>query len=184
MKGGGEMEYSDRELVREIKAGNEKAMEILVRRWYPQVFGYVYKIIGREEDSYDVTQEVFLSVIKNIGSYLPLKKFSSWLFTIAHNKCMDYFRANRACIFADIGEAELQDTGETFDTQITDAIVIEEIFGKLPSHQRETAVLYFIKRFTAKQISQMTNTPLPTVKSRISTTRKRLKELLKERRYE
>ena len=178
------MEYSDWELVREIKNGNEEAMEILVRRWYPRVFGYVCRIIGREDDSYDVTQEVFLSVIKNIGSYLPLKRFDAWLFTIARNKCMDYFKANRVCAFADIGEAELHDTGTPFDTQITDAIVIGEIFEKLPSHQRETAVLYFIKRFTAKQISQMTNTPLPTVKSRISTTRKRLKELLKERRYE
>lgn len=178
------MEYSDRELVREIKNGNEEAMEILVRRWYPRVFGYVCRIIGREDDSYDVTQEVFLSVIKNIGSYLPLKKFSSWLFTIAHNKCMDYFKANRSPAFTDIVEAEPEDTEEAFDVRVTDAIVIEGIFGKLPPHQRETAVLYFIKRFTAKQISQMTNTPLPTVKSRISTTRKRLKELLKERRYE
>ena len=178
------MEYSDRDLVREIKAGNEEAMEILVRRWYPQVFGYVYKTIGREEDAYDVTQEVFLSVIRNIGSYLPLKKFSSWLFTIARNKCTDYFRTDRSPAFTDIVEAEPEDTEEAFDVRVTDAIVIEEIFGKLPPHQRETAELYFIKRFTAKQISQMTDTPLPTVKSRISTARVRLKDLLKEMRYE
>ena len=88
------MEYSDWELVREIKNGNEDAMELLVRRYYPQVFRYVLQIIESEHDSYDVTQDIFLSVIQNISSYLPLKKFGSWLFTIAHNKCMDYFKMN------------------------------------------------------------------------------------------
>lgn len=52
------MEYSDWELVREIKNGNEDAMEILVRRWYPQVFRYVMQIIESEQDSYDVTQDI------------------------------------------------------------------------------------------------------------------------------
>ena len=67
------MEYSDWELVREIKNGNEDAMELLVRRYYPQVFRYVLQIIESEQDSYDVTQDIFLSVIQNIRGYLPLK---------------------------------------------------------------------------------------------------------------
>ena len=57
------MEYSDWELVREIKNGNEDAMELLVRRYYPQVFRYVLQIIESDQDSYDVTQDIFLSVI-------------------------------------------------------------------------------------------------------------------------
>ena len=51
------MEYSDWELVREIKNGNEDAMELLVRRYYPQVFRYVLQIIESEHDAYDVTQD-------------------------------------------------------------------------------------------------------------------------------
>ena len=161
------MEYSDWELVREIKNGNEDAMELLVRRYYPQVFRYVLQIIESEQDSYDVTQDIFLSVIQNISSYLPLKKFGSWLFTIAHNKCMDYFKMNHSDRFVDITEIEIHDTETPFDRQIIDSIVMDEALAKLTPPQREVVILHFIHRFTAKQISRMTKTPLcgalPTV---------------------
>lgn len=178
------MEYSDWELVREIKNGNEDAMELLVRRYYPQVFRYVLQIIESEQDSYDVTQDIFLSVIQNISSYLPLKKFGSWLFTIAHNKCMDYFKTNRSNRFADITEVGIHDSGTPFDNQIIDSIVMDEALAKLTPPQREVVILHFIHRFTAKQISRMTQTPLPTIKSRIAVSRKRLKEWLEENRYD
>ena len=178
------MEYSDWELVREIKNGDEDAMELLVRRYYPQVFRYVLQIIESEQDSYDVTQDIFLSVIQNILSYLPLKKFGSWLFTIAHNKCMDYFKMNHSDRFVDITEIEIHDTETPFDRQIIDSIVMDEALAKLTPPQREVVILHFIHRFTAKQISSMTQTPLPTIKSRISVSRKRLKEVLEENRYE
>ena len=178
------MECSDWELVREIKNGNEEAMEILIRRWYPQVFGYVYKIIGREDDSYDVTQEVFLSVIKNIGSYLPLKKFSSWLFTVARNKCLDFFRTNRAVVTTDVGVAEICDVSIPFEGRIVDSVVMDGILSRLTPHQRETVILHYIEGHTAKEIAMATNTPLPTVKSRISASRKILKKLLEDVRYE
>ena len=178
------MEYSDWELVREIKNGNEDAMELLVRRYYPQVFRYVLQIIESDQDSYDVTQDIFLSVIQNISSYLPLKKFGSWLFTIAHNKCMDYFKTNHSDRFVDITEIEIHDTETPFDRQIIDSIVMDEALARLTPPQREVVILHFIHRFTAKQISRMTQTPLPTIKSRIAVSRKRLKELLEENRYE
>ena len=178
------MEYSDWELVREIKNGNEDAMELLVRRYYPQVFRYVLQIIESEQDSYDVTQDIFLSVIQNISSYLPLKKFGSWLFTIAHNKCMDYFKTNHPDRFVDITEIEIHDSGTPFGRQIIDSIVMDEALAKLTPPQREVVILHFIHQFTAKQISRMTQTPLPTIKSRIAVSRKRLKELLEENRYE
>ena len=178
------MEYSDWELVREIKNGNEDAMELLVRRYYPQVFRYVLQIIESEQDSYDVTQDIFLSVIQNISNYLPLKKFGSWLFTIAHNKCRDYFKTNHSNRFVDITEIDIHDSGTLFDKQIIDSIVMDEALARLTPPQREVVILHFIHRFTAKQIAHMTQTPLPTIKSRIAVSRKRLKELLKENQYE
>ncbi|MBR4933488.1 MAG: RNA polymerase sigma factor [Clostridia bacterium] len=178
------MEYSDWELVREIKNGNEEAMEILVRRWYPRVFAYVCRIIGREDDAYDVTQDVFLSVIKNIGSYLPFKRFDAWLFTVARNKCLDYFRTNRNLVTTDVGEAEICDVSTPFEGRVIDSVVIDGIFARLTPHQRETVKLHYIEGHTAKEIARMTNTPLPTVKSRISASRKILKKLLEDVRYE
>ena len=95
------MEYSDRELVRGIKGGDQSALELLVRRWYPRIYGYLFKLTGHEQDAYDLTQDVFIAMMQSIGSYTPWRKFDSWLFTIAHNKCMDYFRLRRKVVQAE-----------------------------------------------------------------------------------
>ena len=86
------MEYSDYELIQGIRAGDTDALEFLVRRWYSKIFGYVLKTLENEQDAYDITQEVFLAVLQNIKTIDPWSQFKSWIFTIAHNKCMDYFR--------------------------------------------------------------------------------------------
>ena len=85
------MKYSDFDLVRGIKSGDKSALDLLIHRWYPRIYGYVFKLIGHEQDSYDVTQDIFIAMMQNIKNYYPWKKFDSWLFTIAHNKCMDFF---------------------------------------------------------------------------------------------
>lgn len=86
------MEYSDYELIQGIRAGDADALEFLVRRWYSKIFGYALKTLENEQDAYDITQEVFLAVLQNIKTIYPWSRFKSWIFTIAHNKCMDYFR--------------------------------------------------------------------------------------------
>ena len=100
-KGGEAVEYSNRELVRGIKGGDQSALELLVRRWYPRIYGYVFKLTGHEQDAYDLTQDVFIAMMQSIGSYTPWRKFDSWLFTIAHNKCMDYFRFRQKIVQAE-----------------------------------------------------------------------------------
>ena len=95
------MEYSDHELVHGIKGGDKSALEVLVRRWYPRIYGYVFKLTGHEQDAYDLTHDVFIAMMQSIGSYAPWRKFDSWLFTIAHNKCMDYFRLRRKVVQAE-----------------------------------------------------------------------------------
>ena len=67
------MEYSDFDLIRGIKSGDRSALDILIRRWYPRIYGYIFKMIGHEQDAYDITQDVFVAVIQNIGSYHPWK---------------------------------------------------------------------------------------------------------------
>ena len=51
------MKYSDFDLVRGITSGDKRALDLLIHRWYPRIYGYVFKLIGHEQDSYDVTQD-------------------------------------------------------------------------------------------------------------------------------
>lgn len=174
------MEYSDYDLIRGIKSGDADALELLVRRWYPRIFGYVQKTLGNEQDAYDITQEIFLSVIQNIKAIYPWNRFKSWIFTIAHNKCLDFLRLRRPIEATDIFDADIPDLSPLPDDLIENSLIVESALNMLSTPQRETVVLHYMYQFTAKEIAHMTHTPLPTVKSRITSAKRLLSKFLRE----
>ena len=174
------MKYSDFELACGIKNGDRGALDILIRRWYPRIYGYVFKLIGHEQDSYDVTQDIFIAMMQNIKNYYPWKKFDSWLFTIAHNKCMDFFRMQQRVGPPENADIDLPDTAPLIDESVVVSVTIKNALTKLSAPQREVVLLYYFYQYTAKEIAQMTNTPLPTIKSRIGTAKKILARYLRE----
>ena len=174
------MDYSDLELVKTIKTGDRRALDILVRRWYPKIYGYVVKMIADEQDAYDITQDVFVAMMQNVQTFYPWKKFSSWLFTIAHNKCMDYFRLKRRVVLTDFADIEMSDPITLFDDIVIESIIVENALGRLSDVQREVILLFYFYQFTAREISRMTKTPLPTVKSRLLSAKHLLSKILQE----
>ena len=174
------MEASDFELVRKIKAGDQIAFDIFIRRWYPRIFRYVLKMIAHEQDAYDVTQEVFLAVLRSIASYRPWKKIDSWLFTIAHHKCIDYFRIRADSVSLDALDLDLPSLSAPLDEIAANTVTIEVALLKLPLAQREAVVLHYYHQFSVREIARMTKAPIPTVKSRLSAARKILSLQLRE----
>ena len=164
------MEYSDHELVRGIKGGDKSALELLVRRWYPRIYGYVFKL----------TQDVFIAMMQSIGSYTPWRKFDSWLFTIAHNKCMDYFRFRQKTVQAEDTMFDRPDPAASFEDMAVVSMSVKAALEKLPAAQREAVILHYFHQFTASEIARMTNTPPPTIKSRLRAARNTLSDKLRE----
>ena len=179
-KGGEAVEYSNHELVRGIKGGDKSALELLVRRWYPRIYGYVFKLTGHEQDAYDLTQDVFIAMMQSIGSYTPWRKFDSWLFTIAHNKCMDYFRFRQKIVQAEDTMFDRPDPAASLEDMAAVSMSVKAALEKLPAAQREAVILHYFHQFTAKEIARMTNTPLPTIKSRLRAARNTLSTELRE----
>lgn len=174
------MEYSDYELVRGIKSGEKSALDILVRRWYPRIYGYVFKLTEHEQDAYDITQDVFIAMMQNIHNYYPWRKFDSWLFTIAHNKCMDFFRIQKRIAPMEEIDVDRPDPAPPLDEVVTVSVAVKDALAKLPAMQREAITLYYFHQFTANEIARMTNTPLPTIKSRLGAAKKTLSKYLRE----
>lgn len=179
-QGGEPVEYSDSELIAGIKSGNKDALDQLIRRWYPRIYGYIFKIVAHEQDAYDITQDVFISMLQNLQAFHPWKKFHSWLFTIAHNKCMDYFRLKKRVTPTDVMDWDKQDPAPLLDDRVTVSVTVEKALTQLSAAQREAVILHYFYQFTAKEISHMTHTPLPTVKSRLSSAKRLLSKLLRE----
>ncbi len=173
------MEYSDEVLIKGIKAGDSSAMDILVRRWYPRIYGYIYKMVNHEQDAHDVTQDTFLAMIQGIKSYRIWNKFQSWIFTIAHNKCMDFFRLQGHILLVDIESLENHAANDV-DELMSNLAIVENALEQLSIVQREVIILNYFQGFTIGEISQLTDAPVPTIKSRLMVAKRNLAELLRE----
>lgn len=174
------MELSDFELIRGIQHGDQSALDLLVRRWYPRVYRYCVKLTGNEQDSYDLTQDVFVAVLQNLSKYHPWKPFHSWLFTIAYHKCMDHFRMQAHLLTTEYDFSEREDPLGSPEVQTEITLPVREALARLPVQQRNAVIWHYLYGMTAIEISNVTKTPLPTIKSRLASGKKKLRKELQE----
>ena len=174
------MGWHDDTLLRRMSDGDEGALEELVGHWYPRIYAYALRTTGREQDAQDVTQETFLAVLRHRKTFVR-RNFQSWLFTIAHHKCVDLFRLQGRLASA---PEELDKLSEPDPSgQVLDRAALEQALDRLPPHQREAAVLHHFHGFTPKESAAMTDNPLSTVRWRLSAARRAMAEQLKEDGY-
>src|SRR5687768_10179272 len=89
------MASTDEELVARSMGGDLDSFNQLVLRWERPIYALAYRVIGREEDARDVSQETFLRAYRALPGFKGQAKFSSWLYRIAMNLCRDWIRKQR-----------------------------------------------------------------------------------------
>jgi RNA polymerase sigma factor (sigma-70 family) len=175
---------TDEKLIKEILKGNESAMEILVKRHYDLVHSYIYRTTNDYNIAYDITQDVFIKMMKNIDKYnLENRKFQNWLLKIAVNTTKDYFRSKtykQRIKNYDIEKHQIEDTLNIIDiiSKKEEAIKIKEAVANLPSLQKEAIFLKYYNDLKIKEISDITGDNENTIKSRLFNGIKNLKKLL------
>lgn len=176
---------TDLDLIAEIKKGSRASQEILIRRYYKLVYSFIYRMVGDKELAKDLTQETFIKLLNNIEKYQHSSDFKSWLLTVASNHAKDFLRsrANR----------EHQHTYELYeqhDTRTEKSVSsifeknekrkeIKEALGELPGYQREAILLKYYNDMKISEIATVTNTSIPTVKSRLKQGLAKLEKYLK-----
>ncbi len=83
---------TDEELILAYQRGDVRSFEILLTRYKSEIYNYIYRFLGDREGSHEAFQEVFERVIRSAHVYTQRAKFSTWLYTIAHNYCIDFLR--------------------------------------------------------------------------------------------
>jgi RNA polymerase sigma-70 factor, ECF subfamily len=167
----------DRELVRRALAGKTNDFRAIVDRHQLSLFRFAFGLLGNREDAEDVTQEVFLAAFVNLSSYDSTRAtFSTWLFTITRNRCINLLKRKRPII--------LTDPNSIADGTSTDPIVRQELsqqldcaLAALPVEQCSAFVLAEIEELPYAEIAQIERTSLGTVKSRIYRGKQRLQSL-------
>jgi len=187
---------SDLQLIRKCKKGHEPSFEKLLERYRGPIYGLCYRMTRNAEDARDLAQETFIKVFSLLDRYDESYAFSSWLFKIATNHCIDHLRRNRLRFLpletrigssGDEVELQLPDAGPQPDSVLerSEAMErLEEIIDTLPPHYRVITLLRHDQQFSYEEIASMLDLPLGTVKARIHRARALIQARLKERSYD
>ena len=170
--------YSDDALVEQIRLGDEKAAEVLIRRYYTSVLRYCKRQCFNLEKAEDLTQETFLKLFKNLSGYKEKGKFKAYLYTIANHLCIDESRKMKECSLEN--EEEIRDECDEL-RRIEDKSEIGYLLNVLSPEQREAVILRFGEEFSFWEIAKVMGCNMRTAQSRV---RNALKIMRKEQENE
>jgi RNA polymerase sigma-70 factor (ECF subfamily) len=170
--------------VPQARAGEPAAWDALFKRYQLPLYVYAFELVHNEQASLDIVQEVFIAAARHIGGLRENDKFGSWLFGIAHQKCLQRWRKQaREEVLLD----EFPDAPGEFETSPDDLLIRREqeaefmnLLNQLPLPQRSVLLLHFVEDFSLEEIARITETQLGTVKSRLHYAKRALRKLLEQ----
>jgi RNA polymerase sigma-70 factor (ECF subfamily) len=170
--------------VPQARAGEPAAWDTLFRRYQLPLYVYVFELVHHEQTGLDLVQETFIAAARHIGGLRDDEKFGSWLFGIAHQKCIQHWRKRQEILFD-----EIPDPPDEFEDGPDDLLIRREqeaefmnLLNQLPLPQRSVLLLHFVEDFSLEEIAGITGAQTGTVKSRMHYAKKSLRKLLEEKK--
>jgi RNA polymerase sigma-70 factor (ECF subfamily) len=169
--------------VPQARDGEPAAWDALFRRYQLPLYVYVFELVHNEQTSLDIVQETFIAAVKNIGGLRDNEKFGSWLFGIAHQKCIQHWRKKKEILFDEIPELpdELENSPDDLLIRQEQETEFMNLLNQLPLPQRSVVLLHFVEDFSLEEITVVTETQLGTVKSRLHYAKRALRKLLEKK---
>jgi RNA polymerase sigma-70 factor (ECF subfamily) len=157
----------DTEIIRRIQRGESGLFPLVVRHYQGRLFSFLCSVIRNETDAEDLCQDVLFRAYQSIGSFRHGSAFSTWLFAIANNRARGHHAGKRKDQPLDtVHPASVDRTEQLLEhRELADAI--DAALGDLPPRQRSALHLFYREELSYAEISEMTGTPLNTVKSDI-----------------
>jgi len=174
---------TDEQLLADYRSGDKQSFAALVARYQRELFHFLVRFLGDRAAAEDVFQETFLQIHQSAEQFDPQRRFRPWLFTIAANKARDLIRSQarrptnplQASInpgdeesgeFIDLMQSVENAPDQPMERQELQQSVHQTVMG-MPEHLREILLLSYFHQFPYKQISDILEIPLGTVKSRL-----------------
>jgi len=176
------------DLIEQVKQGDEHAFEQLYRDFYKLAFYFALHLCQNEADAKDAVQDTFIEIHRSIATLKENSYFKAWMYKIVHSKCKKIFRKNKHVttdfedepLMSTIKEERMEFTPEQFTRFHSDKEVLQSCIDQLPQSQRDIIMLYYLEQMSIKEISDILDIPVGTVKSRLSYGRTYLKRVLEE----
>lgn len=180
---------NENDIIIEVQKGKTENFSMLVDMYKNKVFALAYKFTNDYNEAQDLSQEIFIKVFKHIHGFRFECSFSTWIYKIATNKCIDYRRKNKigALSFNEEynNKIALDNESKSVDKSPEEIIITDEghrevhkIIHDLPDIYKTVVVMYHINESSYKEIAQTLDIPEKTVETRLYRARRLLKEKL------
>ena len=161
--------------------GDAIARAWLVNRWSSPVYRFARRMLNNDEDARDAAQDTLVKVLRHLDQYDPKRKFSTWVFGIARNTCIDEHRRRKRRSWdepgdvVDVGASPLSNV-----SQMRRANMLKGALQDLSPMYREVLILYHFEHLKYQEIADILELPIGTVMNRIFRARKKLRVLYED----
>ena len=187
-------DLTDLELVRRIKAGDERALAQMIDRYHARIYSLSYGVLRNAEDAEESTQDAFLTLYRKIGTFDESKKFFSWFYRVALNQAYSRARRRKPGIKVSIQEPRFSDDGHFVAADWPDAgIALEdeaaarelaaragEFIEELPRPYRDAIWMADVEEMPPAEIAEVLGISMPAFKSRLHRARLHVRQRLAE----
>lgn len=181
------MEVVEAKIVKRAQKGDTLAFVELVELYKDKIYNVCYRMLGNPHDAEEAAQETFLRAYANLNKYNSYHKFSTWIYRIASNGCIDRLRRKKqeTSLDAPLADDEAVDFYSILPSQdpLPEELVVrkethlmlQEAIEKLPSAYRAVIVLKYIEDLSLQEIADILSLPVATVKTRLHRGREALR---------
>lgn len=178
-------DVSDDDLIRMYRNGDAEAFDTLFDRHYGSVYNFARTMLGNCDSSEEVLQETFLAVARTANSYTPRGRFRAWLMRIVRNRCLNRLEAQRVRRAAlaesglDVVEAASAEPLPPTRLEANEqTMIVRSAIAELPERQRESIALYAFEEMSYREIAEVLEMPINTIKTLIHRARANLAQAM------
>ncbi|TCZ69870.1 RNA polymerase sigma factor SigW [Paenibacillus albiflavus] len=184
------MNYMETRLAKLARNGDRRAFAELVELYKDKIYHLGYRMLGNRQEAEDIVQETFMRLYSNLHRYDENQKFSTWIFRIAANLCIDRLRKRKVTysLDAEVNDGEGNDyyamMSSDEDTPEKQVIVsetqrqIRKVIDNMPDKYKSIIVLRYLQDLSLQEISDVLDMPITTIKTRLHRGREYLRKKL------
>ncbi len=176
----------DAKLVQDFWGGDIQAFNSLVQRWQPPIHRFAFRFFNNSDEAHDITQQTFIKAYQKMDTLDDADKFSSWLYRIANNLCLDELKRagrKRTSSLEALKVAPAQPVTDSPDVEYSQAeatILLNKALIQIPTEQRVVIIMKQYENLTFKEIAEILDESINTVKSRMYYGLKALRDIFNQ----
>lgn len=178
-------QLSDEEIVFRVQNGDVDLFSVVIFRYKEKISRYARKFLSETEDINDIVQDIFIKIYINVKAFDPKRKFSSWLYRIAHNELVNHLKKHSKRKVLPLFDFDTILPVKHGTDYLEEAVreefkeKINKFLDKLEPKYKEPIILYYLQELSYQEIADIMEIPVSTVGVRISRAKSIMKSLLK-----